>query len=463
MSFIIYDLAFLFLFTLFVIIFLYRRRNKIDREGILFLYRTKLGIKFINYIGKKYKRTLNILQYFSIIIGYVLMIGIIFIIVQSVYVYITFPEITKLIKAPPIAPVIPYFPRIFGLQSFFPEFYFTYFLVSILIVAVVHEFTHGFFARAKNLKIKSTGFAFIGPIIGAFVEPDEQKMNKKPKVDQLAILSGGVFANTITAIIFFIIMASFFSYAYSPAGVKFNDYSYTILNSSEIEEINSSVVLPVNGINLTKATAHDKTYFINPEHLKEEKLIAYKAYEDTPALNAGLKGAIIKINDIPIRNLSELSFELAKYSPNDSIKITTFVDGEESEFQVILSQNPKNASAGYLGIVIFSIEDIRGFRSLMLKIISVFKDPNLRYVANSNQNLADFIYYLFWWITIINALVALFNMLPAGIFDGGRFFFLTVLALTKSEKVAKKSYKIATYIILLSFLLLLVIWLFRMF
>ena len=38
---------------------------------------------------------------------------------------------------------------------------------------------------------------------------------------------------------------------------------------------------------------------------------------------------------------------------------------------------------------------------------------------------------------IINLLVALFNMLPLGFLDGGRFFYLTFLGLTGSEKVAK--------------------------
>ena len=52
-----------------------------------------------------------------------------------------------------------------------------------------------------------------------------------------------------------------------------------------------------------------------------------------------------------------------------------------------------------------------------------------------------FIYDLLWWLIIISISVALVNMLPVGIFDGGRFFYITVLAMTKKEKVAKKSFK----------------------
>jgi membrane-associated protease RseP (regulator of RpoE activity) len=49
-------------------------------------------------------------------------------------------------------------------------------------------------------------------------------------------------------------------------------------------------------------------------------------------------------------------------------------------------------------------------------------------------------------------------MLPAGIFDGGRFFYLTILAITRSEKIAKKAFSFFTYIFLFVVALLMVLW-----
>ncbi len=54
--------------------------------------------------------------------------------------------------------------------------------------------------------------------------------------------------------------------------------------------------------------------------------------------------------------------------------------------------------------------------------------------------------------------VALINMLPVGIFDGGRFFYLTILALTKSEKIAKRSFVFLTQFFIFLLLLLLIFW-----
>jgi len=150
MGFLAYDITFLILFTVWVIWFLYTRKHNLKREGIIYLYRTKLGIKLIDYVGEKYKKTLNVLQYFAITTGFILMFGILWMLIFTVYTYIRFPQITQIIKAPPIIPLIPYFPSLFGLSSFFPPLYFTYWIIAILVVALVHEFAHGFFGSTLN-------------------------------------------------------------------------------------------------------------------------------------------------------------------------------------------------------------------------------------------------------------------------------------------------------------------------
>jgi membrane-associated protease RseP (regulator of RpoE activity) len=54
--------------------------------------------------------------------------------------------------------------------------------------------------------------------------------------------------------------------------------------------------------------------------------------------------------------------------------------------------------------------------------------------------------------------VALANMMPAWIFDGGRFFYISVFAIVKKEKITKVIFKISNYIILAVFLLLMILW-----
>jgi len=222
----IYDLVFLVLFIIGVTYFLYTHKNNLKREGWMFLYRTKLGMEAIDYVGDKYKKTLHVLKYFSIITGFVLMIVMVYLLWKNLYIYISVPQITQVIKAPPIAPLIPYFPKLYGMESFFPPFYFAYFIIALAIVAVSHEFSHGIFMRLFKIKIKSTGFAFLGPFLGAFVEEDRNSFTKKSVIGQMSVLSAGAFANIVFAIIFFIIMIAFFYSSFSPSGYAFNTYSH---------------------------------------------------------------------------------------------------------------------------------------------------------------------------------------------------------------------------------------------
>lgn len=485
MDFLFYDLGFLVLFGLFLIIFLYAKRRNLKREGILYLYKTKLGIKFIDYIGKKYKKIINFIQYFSIVLGYILMGGIFYILINAVYTYLRFPEITEFVKAPPLVPLIPYFPKIFGVESFFPPFYFTYFIIAVLIVAVVHEFSHGIFAKAKGLKIKSTGFAFLGPIVGAFVEPDEKRMMKKKKIDQMAILSAGVFANIITAIVFVFIAYLFLNLAFTQAGAVFTSYvaseisvadinsidgyaiknpnTENILNIIENKKIEPDLIIGSEGnkVNLTEMKTKDKTYLTNIEVLKaqlETKPESIVVYEDFPAIRAGLRGAIVEFNDVKIKNQQDLSKELINYKPGEKVIIKTESDDKILSYELKLAESPTNESKAFLGIGSKKSETFSFKRAIYNFFVNSLQDPSTNYKPKFNAGLAIFIRDLLWWVILINFFVALFNMLPAGFLDGGRFFYLTVLGIIKNENFAKKTSKFMIYLILLILFLMMVSW-----
>jgi magnesium-transporting ATPase (P-type) len=225
----IYDVVFLALFVLWVSYFLVKNKKTLDREGWMYMYRTQWAVRLINTIGGKYKKTLGSLRYVIVAVGYLLMVGIVYLFGLSVFKYIKDPLISEIIKAPPVAPLIPYFPQLFGMDSFFPNFYFTYFLISIAIVAFVHEFSHGIFMKFSKIKIKSTGIVFLGPILGAFVEEDRKSFDGKGKFNRLSVLGAGVFANLIAGIVFLLLAYGLFNVAYVSNGYTVTDYAYTAI------------------------------------------------------------------------------------------------------------------------------------------------------------------------------------------------------------------------------------------
>ena len=454
MSFVLYDLIFMFACTLAVVLFLYIKRANLQRQGLLYLYRTRIGLKIIEWTSKKYAKILKPMEYVVITSGYLLMAGIIWGLVRLSIVYLSSPDLARQLKVPVLIPLIPYLPELFKID-FLPPFYFTYWIIIIAIIAIPHEFAHGIFARLNKIKVHATGFGFLGPFLAAFVEPDEKKMNKAPKKAQLAILASGTFANVLMTILFALLMWLFFVTSFSPAGVYFNTYSADIVNTSDIQAVHGFPISNLSALSLAKnetfvdITVNNKTYYTNlfvaQQLISEgvEKADYLVVYEDSPALRARLHGAITHIGPHSIKSYSDLNKTISKYSPGDKIEIRTMQDGEEKVYPITLAN--KNGRA-FLGIGIRPYQS-SGFLGWVYKIISQIKDP-IVYYESSIGNLGTFIYDLLWWIVIINISVALCNMIPVGIFDGGRFFYITIWGLTGSQKIGERAFKYATWIIL---------------
>jgi len=229
----VYDLIFLVLFGLFVALFLYRHKKRVKVEGKIFLlYRTKFGIRFINWASKTFHGFWNILSYVIIGSGFILMFLAFWLFYQTIQIMISMVVIPKV---PPLMPLVPYLPRIFKLPL--PPFYFIYWILIILIIAITHEFAHGVIAKTHNLKIKNTGFGFLGPFLAAFVEPDEKRMKKSSNKAQLSILGAGSFSNIGFGIIFLLILQLFFVGCYEKAGITGYMYAFQAVNVSNILRI----------------------------------------------------------------------------------------------------------------------------------------------------------------------------------------------------------------------------------
>jgi len=458
-SFYFYDVVFLVVFSLFVFNFLHKRRKKLDKEGWLYLYRTSWGIKFIEYIGEKYPGTLKALSYLAVFTGYILMILIMYFFGFIIYVYAKMPQVATITKIPPIFPLIPYLPNLFKLD-FLPPFFFTYWIIIIALIAIVHEFGHGIFARFYNVRVKSTGFGFLGPFLAAFVEPDEKDMQAKKIFPQLAILSAGVLMNVITAFIFICIIWTFLALAFTPIGVTFDGYTFKQIPASEVYSVNG---IPTSNVQYSdifgkslneteKARVNINggyyiyTYKIMQEHDEESEV--YTLYADLPAINTDLKGVIVSIDGAPVTAVSELSSELAKHSPGDKINIKTY-DGENfKDNEIVLSEGEDGKPQ--VGIWFLNRQ---GLSSTLSKYLLFFKEPNVYYQPKID-GVSIFIYNLFWWIILISLSVAMVNMMPASIFDGGRFFYLTAFAVFGNEKIAKRIASVVAWIILFMLILM---------
>ncbi|MBI2045375.1 site-2 protease family protein [Candidatus Pacearchaeota archaeon] len=464
MSFVVYDLALLGIFILLITIFLRRNKHRIKKEGLLLLYKAEWGIKLIHKVGNKYKKSLKILSYVSVVLGYILMIGMIYLAYNIIKIYLLRPDIVSQVKVPPIMPLIPYIDKF---VTFLPPFYFTYWIIILAVIAISHEFAHGIFAAYNKVRIKKTGFGFfpffLPVFLAAFVELDEKKMVKKPNFSQRAILAAGTFANIVTAIVFLIVLGIFFMLAFAPAGVSFDGYVTSVVPIASITMVNNvSVENPtiedikdyMTNASFNYIKAEGKNYVGVKGFSGDMKLV--ELYNSAPAINAGLNGAILSINEIKINSINKLSSELEKYNPGDAVKIKTKVKEEVQIKEITLAEHPSIEGKAWLGVG-FSNREGGSIMNRIFAAISSFKKPNVYYESKIGE-AGWFIYNLLWWLILISVSVALVNMLPMGIFDGGRFFYLTILALTGNEKLAKQSFSIVTKLFLLLLFAIMAFW-----
>ena len=457
-AFTVYDIAFLVAFTLAVVLFLYTHRKNLTRQGILYLYRTKIGINFIERFTKKYSKLLSSIQYLVLLSGYLLMAGIIYLLIKFSWVYLTSDVAARALRVPVLIPLVPYLPELFKID-FLPSFSFTYWIIIIAIIAIPHEFAHGIFARLHKIKVHSTGFGFLGPFLAAFVEPDEKQMFKKPKVQQLSILASGTFANVIFTILFALIFWIFFVTAFVPAGVNFNSYSTVVLDTSQIT-IPDDFSLDDEFVAIEY---NNERFYSTPESLQQtldNNIELILVYEDTPAFKSKLKGAITHINSVPVTSFESLSNEIRSHSPGDTVQITTAyqesVRVNNIEIQEYTLDLDEKDGQTFLGIGVSPIQT-SGLLGSIYSVITKIKDPLVYYESSLGQ-FGWFIYYFLWWTVLVSISVALVNMLPVGIFDGGRFFYLTVWGITGSEKIGRYAFSLSTWLVLALLAALMIKW-----
>lgn len=209
-SYIQFEIISAIVFIIILGLVLYKNRKKLTIKKIVhpFLYiimwRTQLGVKVMERLGKKYRELIKFAGLCGIGVGVVGLIMVFFMLFQNVYIMLTQPS------APAgLALALPYMniPG-FGIIGFW------HWVIAIFILAAVHEFSHGIVAAAHGLKIKNSGPAFLAIFVpflpAAFVEPDEKKLEKSRDVTQYSIFAAGPVSNIILGLIFLLILLAVF-------------------------------------------------------------------------------------------------------------------------------------------------------------------------------------------------------------------------------------------------------------
>jgi len=85
-------------------------------------------------------------------------------------------------------------------------------ILALLLILVIHEGSHAVLGKVAKIPLLSTGLVLLGVVpIGAFVEPDEKKLEKLDDKRQTRVLIAGPASNFYASIILFVLFFSLIS------------------------------------------------------------------------------------------------------------------------------------------------------------------------------------------------------------------------------------------------------------
>ncbi|MBN1175835.1 site-2 protease family protein [Candidatus Woesearchaeota archaeon] len=230
-----------------IILLLVINRKKFEFQGkIIAMRKTQFGIPWMEKFAKKHGETIKIFGYAGIGIGFA---GMVFI---FGYVIKAFIELFTNPAAPAAFSLVLPGVNIPGSPIYIP----LWVIGALFVVVLLHEAGHGIVAKAHNVKIRNTGIVFFGPLIGAFVDPDEKQIEKSSDVVKYSIFAAGPFANFLTAAVALLFIVALFNpltaAMVTPVGFSFNGVQDGL--PAQIAGLQPNVDYnAINGVNVTSA------------------------------------------------------------------------------------------------------------------------------------------------------------------------------------------------------------------
>jgi len=339
------------------------------------MYKTKLGLNYMKNFYKFHPILLKYFIYFSRFVG----------VFGSVFVFgFMFWQLSYIVKNNLSSAggfVLPL--KTDSSLVFYVPFF--YWIISLFVLALVHEVAHGIVAERFKINIKSSGFAFLGVLVpflpAAFVEPDENKLKKAKVKNQIAILGAGPASNLVFGLIFLLLF------------------------------------LPVANFtsNITKIDKFGFSSIMNESELKNYNLSS-KYYE------------ILAVNNIT--NKSEFMDFLSNISFNDTIILK-------------LKYNESNKTL----VNTFKVKPFNNSGKPMIGISGIFVEEKLNFNRFYLGDILLILQKLLLYLWLLNISIGLINLLPIWITDGGQIF--RVLLYKKYKENGLKIFNIISLISLI--------------
>jgi len=281
-----------------------------------------------------------------------------------------------------------------GLNPILP---WTYGWAALIVTIVIHEAGHGIVARVYNTKVESTGIVlFLGIPVGAFVNIQQDELNKTTFKQKSAILTAGPLNNMIMAGISLVLLFFVVSTLTPVPNTQPTDIGLKILGVND-KSIAQSIGLEKDSVlrSINGEPMNDVSKF---REILKDNLGSYIEIKWTSSDNQN-RSSSVKLPDVPPANNIILGVSLTNLNPDPVLVLDIYKNAFTSSPLAILM--PPTIQQG-----------IVPFSDLMAPY----------YTSSLFGDFFPIISNFLFWNWFINFNVGIFNALPIAMLDGGQWY-----------------------------------------
>ncbi|GEM_PF-1070634 len=301
-------------------------------------------------------------------------------------------------------------------------------LFAIAVIAIVHETAHGVLCYVEKLKLKSSGVLLFGFLpVGAFVEPDEEELDRLSLEKKRRILVAGSTSNTLFFLVFLALSLPLMAIIPSlVSGVQVesvpgNSSLQGVLQAGAVlASLDGKTVNSTRDLFSANLSNNARAVFLqNGQRLEADlmEVVVQDVDKKHPAFGVlQPEDRILAVDGQKVRVPSDIGKMVSAKKPGEAVAIET-------------QHGVKTVTIGSDGKL--------GIQITMSSVGVLNNQPK----AGSVQlyGALSFVLVLFTWTFLLNILIGIVNLLPLFITDGQKMIYYELIPRFGKERAAQLS------------------------